>query len=98
VEHVAAALGEREPRLLGFAGGVVEAEDDLLRMGGEHRDIDPIVVGRDAERLGATGARANIGVCLRVDRSVVLHRPAWLDHGSLILSRGSGRAGRRPYP
>ncbi len=97
VEHVAAAVGEGEPRLLGLAGRVVEADDDLVGVGREDRDIDTGVVRRDAERLGATGARADIRGSLRGDRFVVLHRPAWVDRGSAILSRGSGQAGRQAY-
>ncbi len=94
VMDVAGALGQRDARLLGLAGRVVEAEDDLGRMGREDRDIDAALDRHDAERPGPAGAQAEGGGRGDLGRHVVQHRPAWVVRGSPSLSTAAVRAGR----
>ncbi len=55
VEHVPGARGERDPRDLLLPGGIEQAERDGLGMGREHRHVDALHVGADAERLRGAG-------------------------------------------
>ena len=94
VEDLAGALRQDEARLLDLAVRAIEADHDRLGMGREDRHVDPPVDRRDAERLGPAGAGHDGRGSGEVGLSVGLHRPAWVDHGSVTLSIAAVHAGR----